>query len=234
MSEPRAPARHLRLAALVALTLLMGVGPVAPDPARICLRSAARAARMTGVPFATLAAIALAESGRPVAGRLRPWPWTLNLAGAGAWFATRAAARRAAEAQVKAGRDDFDVGCFQINMHWHGADFPSVGAMLDPDANALYAARFLRRLYRQTGDWAVAAGHYHSQDPRRAAAYRRRLARFRTPRPPAQAAAAPLIAARLGPPLVPGLTAPQGAMQTLGAIFAPTARDRPPLFGGQG
>ncbi|MDE3238136.1 MAG: transglycosylase SLT domain-containing protein [Paracoccaceae bacterium] len=220
------------------VTLGGGTALRSTTPETVCLQSAARAAKRTGVPFATLATIALAESGRRVGKHFNPWPWTLNIAGRGAWFATRAEARRAAEAELAEGRDAFDVGCFQINAHWHGAQFPSVDAMLDPQTNALYAAQFLLSLYRQTGDWSLAAGAYHSQDPDEAAIYRARLSGIRAPAPPAAAkgpAPGPLIARDTTQPLLMPPMTQMAQDPMLGSLFPlPDKADLPPLIGGNG
>ena len=77
---------------------------------------------------------------------------------------------------LAAGRTSFDVGCFQINYRWHGARFASLEEMLEPAANARYAARFLSDLHEETGTWTAAAGAYHSRTERHARRYR---ARFR-------------------------------------------------------
>ena len=50
--------------------------------------------------------------------------------------------------------------------------------MFDPDTGADYAARFLRSLYAERGDWSAAAGAYHSQSPDRAGVYRARFDRI--------------------------------------------------------
>ena len=55
-----------------------------------------------------------------------------------------------------------DVGCMQVNQRWHADQFATLEQATDPLANADYAARFLRTLYQQTGDWWEAAGRYHS------------------------------------------------------------------------
>lgn len=149
--------------------------PPAPDPSALCEAAAERAAALTGVPVALLRAIALAETGRNRGGRLRPWPWALNIAGRGYWPESRTAASRHLRQTLSQAPGHVDMGCFQINLHWHGGAFASPEAMLDPEANALYAARFLKRLHAETGDWNVAAGLYHSRSPERAAAYRARV-----------------------------------------------------------
>ena len=101
------------------------------------------------MPQDVLHAISLTETGRPANGRLRPWPWAINREGKGFWFKNRDEALAFAKASVAAGRRSFDVGCFQINYHWHGMNFASLEAMFDPDTGADYAARFLQSLYRR-------------------------------------------------------------------------------------
>ncbi len=146
--------------------------------AQICERAIVAGAQREGVPEGVLHAISLTETGRAQNGRLRPWPWAINREGKGYWFANRDEALAFAKASLAQGRRSFDVGCFQINYLWHGANFPSLETMFDPDAGASYAARFLRSLYAERGDWSAAAGAYHSQKPDRANVYRARFERI--------------------------------------------------------
>ncbi|HEX9858725.1 MAG TPA: lytic transglycosylase domain-containing protein, partial [Paracoccaceae bacterium] len=95
--------------------------------------------------------------------------------GDGHWFATREEALAHAAVALDAGRRNLDLGCFQLNHRWHAGGFPSLEAMLDPAANALYAARFLQRLHETHGDWSRAAGAYHSNTPEFAERYRTRF-----------------------------------------------------------
>ena len=125
-----------------------------------------------------LHAISLTETGRPANGRLRPWPWAINREGKGFWFANRDEALAFAQGERRRRPPSFDVGCFQINYYWHGRNFPSLEAMFDPDIGADYAARFLKSLYVERGDWSAAAGAYHSQTPARAGVYRARFDRI--------------------------------------------------------
>jgi hypothetical protein len=173
-----APGRARRAAALALAVLAVAVPAPARASADLCEAAAARAAAATGVPLPVLRAIALTETGRNRDGAFRPWPWTLNVEGRGAFFATSGAALAEARAARDRGATSFDIGCFQINHRWHGDAFPSLAAMLDPDANAAYAARFLRDLHAETGDWQAAAGAYHSRTPDHAARYRARFARI--------------------------------------------------------
>ena len=164
---------------ILLLSVLAAGGPAAADPgAETCERAIAAGARSVGVPEDVLHAISLTETGRPDGGRLRPWPWAINREGQGYWFKTRAEAFAFAQASLAAGRRSFDVGCFQINYHWHGHNFPSLEAMFDPEVGATYAARFLQSLYLERGNWLAAAGAYHSQTPARASVYRARFERI--------------------------------------------------------
>ncbi len=180
---PRAGQPHLafRLFPVLALLLLLSPNPghAAADGAALCERAAAEAARITGVPLDVMRTITLVETGRRSNRSLRPWPWTVNLAGKGYWFGTRDEAMTFTESALQQGVRSFDVGCFQLNYRWHGQAFGSVREMFDPYANALYAARFLQDLYRETGSWTEAAGAYHSRTPKFSARYMERFTRIR-------------------------------------------------------
>lgn len=162
---------------LLLLTLSLaghaGISLAATDT--ICARAARNAASRTGVPLEVLLAITQVETGRRQSGRITPWPWTINDSGPGYWYATRAEAEAAAESILAAGRTSFDIGCFQLNFRWHGNNFASISNMFDPEGNALHAARFLRALHGESGDWSVAAGAYHSRTPEHARRYRGRF-----------------------------------------------------------
>lgn len=145
------------------------------DYSELCEDAALRASKQSGVPEAVLRAIALLETGILSEGSRRPWPWAVNVAGQGRWFATRGEAEQFALDTLRAGQQGFDVGCFQISYRWHGQAFNTVSAMFDPEANALYAANFLRTLHAKTGDWSLAAGAYHSATRERAEVYQARF-----------------------------------------------------------
>jgi len=81
-----------------------------------------------------------------------PWPWTINADGRGHWLATRAAAIGLARDRIAEGSTRFDVGCFQLNVKWHGRAFDSLDDMIDPARNARYAARFLASLKAELGE----------------------------------------------------------------------------------
>ncbi|QDY70341.1 lytic transglycosylase domain-containing protein [Qingshengfaniella alkalisoli] len=136
--------------------------------ANTCDMAAREAASRTRVPLDVLRAITRTETAR----NGKPWPWTINIAGRGIWLDDRSALLSIARDTLGAGEHSFDLGCFQVNYRWHGAQFASLEQMVDPVQNALYAARFLERLHDETGDWTLAAGRYHSRTEQHAARYR--------------------------------------------------------------
>jgi len=164
------------LGALLCLLLAPLPAHAAPE---LCENAARRAASERGVPVDVLLAIALTETGRMRDGVMRPWPWAANLDGQGHWFDTPAHALAFAESALAVGRTGFDLGCFQINWHWHGDHFASPRAMLDPLEGARYAAGFLADLAAELGSWERAAGAYHSRTPHLAARYRSRFDEMR-------------------------------------------------------
>jgi hypothetical protein len=146
------------------------------DTAALCDRAAAAAARETGVPLRVLRAITRTETGRTRAGSFAPWPWTVNHAGDGHWFEDRNAALAFVAAARATGARNIDIGCFQINLRWHGEAFDGIAEMFDPAGNAAYAAQFLTELRDELGTWEAAVGAFHSRTPEFAERY---LARYR-------------------------------------------------------
>ncbi len=141
----------------------------------ICDAAALGASQSTGVPVSVLRAISLTETGRKSDGKFQPWPWTVNMEGKGVWFDTQQEARVYVDQHYQRGARSFDVGCFQLNYKWHGQAFSSIEEMFDPNANATYAANFLRELFVEKGNWVDAAGAYHSRTPKYANRYKKRF-----------------------------------------------------------
>ena len=164
----------------VSIWLYLGLGGAVWAAPELCEGASRQAAAETGVPLAILSAVALAETGRNRGGQMRPWPWAANTGGPGHWFDTMDAADRFARAQIGAGRRNIDLGCFQINWHWHGAGYDSPRALLDPLTNARHAAGYLLRLHREFGTWEGAIGAYHSRRPDAARRYLARVQGFQT------------------------------------------------------
>ncbi|WP_273522810.1 lytic transglycosylase domain-containing protein [Rhodosalinus sediminis] len=211
--------RARRLLALAAVMVAIARAAAAAPPPD-CEALAEAAGREAGLPAGLLPAIARVESAKSHAGEVRAWPWTLNEAGEGMYFDTRQAALAHLRAARQRGVTNIDVGCMQINYHWHGERFPSLEAMLDPAVNTAYAAAFLRRLHARHGNWRAAAAAYHSTTPKHARRYLARLEtvldeRIDAPEQPRATAAAGTRAARpptpsrnrtTGRALVPGMS----------------------------
>ncbi len=154
------------------------------NPADACETAAASAELSQRLPAGLLQSISEIESGRSDAatGRLRPWPWTINMEGEGRFFATRQDAINAVRTLWARGVHSIDVGCMQINLLHHPHAFASLEQAFDPRANALYAAVFLATLHAARKDWAPAIAAYHSEISARGDAYRALvLLRWQTP-----------------------------------------------------
>ena len=147
--------------------------------ARLCDLAARTASEARGVPYDVLAAVSRAETGRSIGSALHPWPWTVNMEGAGKWFSNEDEARAYVFKHFKRGARSFDVGCFQVNYKWHGAAFRSIDDMFDPVLNADYAAEFLSKLFAEFGDWTLAVGAYHSRTLVHAKSYTSRFEEIR-------------------------------------------------------
>lgn len=120
------------------------------------------AAQRVGIPSTVLYAVALQESGARVNGRLVPWPWSLNVAGASRRFASRAeacAGLRNALREVPPTR--IDVGLGQINLGYQKHRYRQPCDLLDPYDNLRIAAEILREQHIPGEDWLLAIGRYH-------------------------------------------------------------------------
>lgn len=116
------------------------------------------AAAAENVPLGVLFAVALTETGRK--GALHPF--ALNIEGKSFFADSREEAMVLFSQARREGKILIDLGCMQINHHYHGAEFSSVASMLDPELNVKYAARFLRKLRAREGSWAMAVARYHA------------------------------------------------------------------------
>jgi soluble lytic murein transglycosylase-like protein len=117
-----------------------------------------RAAAENAVPVAVLYAVAITETGQR--GALHPY--AMNVEGRPLFSSTlKDALDRFAEAK-SAGAILIDVGCMQVNHHFHGRQFQSIEDMFDPPKNVSYAAKFLNRLRASEGSWTAAVAKYHA------------------------------------------------------------------------
>ncbi|WP_298838705.1 hypothetical protein [uncultured Salinicola sp.] len=124
------------------------------------------AAEDNGIPPEVLYAVASAESKTRLDAGVRPWPWTLNVAGKSMRFGDRQSACQALRDALEA-TQIIDVGIAQLNVRWQpqlfgqGRRFADPCEGLNPYANLDEAARLLRQYHDDSGDWVVAAGRYH-------------------------------------------------------------------------
>ncbi len=145
----------------------------------LCANTIRRIEAQGRFPPGLMQAIALVESGRSDAatGAKFAWPWTVHAEGRGRYFASKAAAVKAVRKLQARGVSNIDVGCMQVNLYYHGDQFDSIEAALDPAQNAAYAARFLQRLYGDKGSWNKAVALYHSSTPKLNRPYRAKVYR---------------------------------------------------------
>jgi hypothetical protein len=172
-----APRQHALARAIIAALLGLAALPAAraqTGAASLCHGAIATAEAQTHIPDAFLSAIGRVESGGGPAGDA-PWPWTVNAAGQGHFYATKQAAIAAVQVLQAAGTHSIDVGCLQVNLQAHPEAFASLEQAFDPAANASYAAKFLTELFHQTGNWPAAAAAYHSQTPAIGHAYQQKV-----------------------------------------------------------
>jgi hypothetical protein len=135
---------------------VLATAPVEP-PHAYCV-----AATKAQVPPKVLYALALQESRAALPSGVKPWPWTLNIAGEPWRFTDRDKACRALSLAVEVvDPKRIDAGLGQVNIGWNGSRFGSLCEALDPQKNLLVSAQILREHYESTGDWVAAAGRYH-------------------------------------------------------------------------
>ncbi|NJM35664.1 MAG: lytic transglycosylase domain-containing protein [Rhodomicrobium sp.] len=151
--------RAASLAAALFISSLAGAAPPgAPPSAKLCEREMLRASKAHGVPLSMLYAVGLTETGR--AGSLQPY--ALNIEGKAAYGIGLDEALRLFEEARRKGVKLIDLGCMQINHHFHKEHFASVREMFDPARNVDYAARFLKELYKREGTWTLAVARYNA------------------------------------------------------------------------
>lgn len=131
----------------------------------ICIAAILAAEARFDIPDHLLLALGLQEAGYKGPHGLTIWPWSVNAAGEGRRFNSRTQAEAFVRQKQAMGVELIDVGCLQINLRWHPEAFDTLTQGFDPTRNVAYAARFLRELYEESGDWWVAAGNYHSRSP---------------------------------------------------------------------
>jgi hypothetical protein len=146
------------LAAALVATAASSGGAARADGPLACEREMTRASAQHGVPLNVLYSVGLTETGS----RNGLSPYDMNVDGQAVHSASLAEAMaRFAQAKGR-GAKFIDIGCMQINHHFHSADFHSLGEMFDPARNVEYAANFLKSLKAQEGSWTLAVARYNA------------------------------------------------------------------------
>jgi hypothetical protein len=171
------------------------------DPSDLCLAAVTAAERHHDIPPGLLGVMAKVESGRRApSGALRPWPWTVDADGRGAFFASKSEAIAWSRQALASGAVTFlDVGCMQVDLRAHPNAFATLEEAFDPAANVEYGARFLQQLHDNVaaGNWFTAVGFYHSQTPVFAAQYQAQVAAIGAGLPPPRMTVGHLSTVRL-------------------------------------
>ena len=166
VSNPQETAMMTRRTTAAVLSLLasalaaicsssVAIAAAATNP---CEPEILRAADRYGVPAGILYAVGLTETGNK--GSLQPN--ALNIEGKAVFPRSRTEALAAFASARREGKTLIDLGCMQINHHYHASHFRSVEDMLDPRQNVDYAARFLASLHARHETWSMAVARYHA------------------------------------------------------------------------
>jgi soluble lytic murein transglycosylase-like protein len=147
----------LTLPSLLALLLAASTSNAAEN-AGVCEREITAAAARYGIPEGILYSVGLTETGRR--GSLQPW--ALNVDGKAIFASSAKNAEQIFGAMRANGARLIDLGCMQINQRYHGENFSSVSAMIDPRENVDYAAKFLAKLHAKHVTWTMAVARYHA------------------------------------------------------------------------
>jgi len=145
--------------ALLALSMSsLFAGSAAAGPSMACEREMQRASMKYGVPLGVLYAVGLTESG----GKSGLSPYAMNVDGRSHIASSAKEAIDHFHRSKRRGARLIDLGCMQINEHFHGSKFRSLQAMLDPATNVDYAARFLKELRKREKSWTLSVARYHA------------------------------------------------------------------------
>lgn len=123
-----------------------------------CEREIQNAAARYGIPEGILYSVGLAETGHK--GSLQPF--ALNIEGKAVFSKSVEEAVVVFNEARARGVKLIDLGCMQINHHFHGEHFASPEDMLVPSKNVQYAARFLSQLHSKHESWTMAVARYHA------------------------------------------------------------------------
>jgi hypothetical protein len=143
---------------VTAILAIAWFNPASAADTEVCEREMVRAAQVNDIPLNVLYAVGLTETGHR--GTLNPFD--MNVDGRTVSSASLNEALEKFAAERARGAQLIDIGCMQINHHWHAADFHSVADMFDPSRNVRYAANFLKELRTREGTWTLAVARYNA------------------------------------------------------------------------
>lgn len=146
------------LVALAASIFSFGGNHSAAAPLNRCEAEMVRASSKYDVPLGVLYAVGMTESGKKESLQAH----AMNIEGRAYYATSLADGIKQFDQARQAGAKLIDIGCMQIDHHFHGAEFASVSQMFDPKANVEYAARFLKTLRDREGNWTMAVARYHA------------------------------------------------------------------------
>ncbi|RDJ27409.1 lytic transglycosylase domain-containing protein [Bosea caraganae] len=124
----------------------------------VCEAHMIRASKAYDIPLGVLYSVGLTESGRKDSLQ----PYALNIHGRPFFGKSKEEALAEFNAARARGQKLIDIGCMQINHHYHRDQFPSLDAMFDPAQNVDYSAKFLKRLKARHETWTMAVARYHA------------------------------------------------------------------------
>lgn len=124
----------------------------------VCESEITAAAAKYNVPPGILYSVGLTETGRK--GSLQPY--AMNIEGKSYFAKSPDEVMQQFTAARGRGAKLIDLGCMQINHHFHGENFSSPSEMLNPKKNVEYAARFLSSLHARHETWTMAVARYHA------------------------------------------------------------------------
>ncbi|MEH6404541.1 MAG: hypothetical protein V7750_14275 [Sneathiella sp.] len=142
-----------------------------------CRSATANTEKKLRLPKRLLNAISLTETGRwhKKNRETIAWPWTVYSEGRGRYLPSKAAAIKEVKMLKAKGVKNIDVGCMQVNLHWHPKAFSSLENAFDPKINAAYAGALLLKLRNESRSWNVAIAHYHSRTKKYNIPYRKKV-----------------------------------------------------------
>ncbi len=142
----------------------------------ICEKNIDDIERQIDIPKGLLKAIGLTESGRYLNRHKKIiWPWTVNAKSKSLFFDNKLQMLKFVNSQVEKGNYNFDVGCMQVNLKWHGKYFKKISDSIEPKINISYATSFLYKLKSDHKTWTEAIKRYHSSNPKKNLKYHKKV-----------------------------------------------------------